>query len=93
MRRTREQRVSLYPHFNAFAPRFFGSSSLGLPFLSQKRRRRGLLSLSFPERSNKTEEETQEAENRDDEEEDEDDDFQLSEESENEMETEMLDYI
>lgn len=88
--------MSLYPHFNAFASRFFGSSFLGLPVLSQKRRRRGLLNFSFPERSDKTEEEEeniQEEENRDDEEEEEDDDFQLSEESENEMETEMLDYI
>lgn len=74
-------------------PRFFGSSSLALPVLSQKRRRRGLLSLNFPEKSDKTEEDIQEEENRDDEEEDDDDDFQLSEESENEMETEMLDYI
>lgn len=61
--------------------------------VSQKRRRRGLLSFNFPEKSEKTEEDIQEEENRDDDEEDEDDDFQLSEESENEMETEMLDYI
>lgn len=70
--------------------------------VSQKRRRRGLLSFKFSEKSEKTEEDIQEEENRediqeeenrDDDEEDEDDDFQLSEESENEMETEMLDYI
>ena len=67
--------------------------SLGLPVLTQKRRRRGLLNLNFPERSDKTVEAILEEENRDDEEEDDDDDFQLSEESENEMETEILDYI
>uniref|UniRef100_H3CJA5 Ral transcription factor IIIC subunit 5 n=1 Tax=Tetraodon nigroviridis TaxID=99883 RepID=H3CJA5_TETNG len=47
----------------------------------------------FSESSDKAEEGIPEEENRDDDEEDEDDDFQLSEESENEMETEMLDYI
>ena len=40
-----------------------------------------------------TEEEVQEDENKDDEEDDDDDEFQPSEGSENEMETEMLDYI
>lgn len=60
-----------------------------------------MLNLNFAERSeDKTKEDIrEEEENRDEEEEeeeggeDEDDDFQLSEESENEMETEMLDYI
>eukprot|EP00066_Takifugu_rubripes_P028736 XP_011618002.1 PREDICTED: general transcription factor 3C polypeptide 5 [Takifugu rubripes] len=60
---------------------------------SQKRRRRGLLSLNHPEVGDKAKEDIQEEEDKEDEEEDEDDDFQLSEESENEMETEMLDYI
>lgn len=60
--------------------------------LSQKRRRRGLLSLNYAEVGDKAKEDIQE-ENKEDEEDDEDEDFQLSEESENEMETEMLDYI
>lgn len=60
---------------------------------SKKRRRRGLMSLKSAERHEDAEEDVQEDENRDVEEEDEDDDFQLSEGSENEMETEMLDYI
>lgn len=51
------------------------------------------MSLKSAERHEDAEEDVQEDENRDDEEEDEDDDFQLSEGSENEMETEMLDYI
>lgn len=68
------------------------------PFLAllvppQKRRRRGLLSLNYPEVGDKPKEDIAEEEDKEDEEDDEDDDFQLSEESENEMETEMLDYI
>ncbi|XP_036974237.1 general transcription factor 3C polypeptide 5 [Acanthopagrus latus] len=63
-----------------------------LPEVRKKRRRRGLSSQS-PGRDVDTEEEVQEDENKDDEEDDEDDEFQPSEGSENEMETEMLDYI
>lgn len=63
-----------------------------LPEVRKKRRRRGLTSQS-PGRDVDTEEEVQEDENKDDEEDDEDDEFQPSEGSENEMETEMLDYI
>lgn len=66
-------------------------SPLALPNVSKKRRRRGLLSLQSPERDE--EDDVQDGENKDYEEEDEADDFQLSEGSENEMETEMLDYI
>lgn len=54
---------------------------------SRKRRRRGLLNLDHPEVGDNA------VEDKEDEEDDEDDDFPLSEESENEMETEMLDYI
>lgn len=64
-----------------------------MPKISRKRRRRGLLSLKSPERDERAEDDVQDDENKDDEEEDEEDDFQLSEGSENEMETEMLDYI
>ncbi|KAG8010853.1 General transcription factor 3C polypeptide 5 [Nibea albiflora] len=63
-----------------------------LPQFPKKRRRIGL-SLKSPGRDVDTEEEVQDDENKDDEEEDEDDEFQPSEGSENEMETEILDYI
>lgn len=66
---------------------------LALLVHSQKRRRRGLLSLNHPEVGDKAKEDIQEEQDKEDEEDDEDDDFQLSGESENEMETEMLDYI
>ncbi|XP_038590467.1 LOW QUALITY PROTEIN: general transcription factor 3C polypeptide 5-like [Micropterus salmoides] len=58
-----------------------------------KRRRRPGLGLRSPENDVDEEEEVQDDENKDDEEEDEDDDFQPSEGSENEMETEILDYM
>ncbi|XP_037609457.1 general transcription factor 3C polypeptide 5 [Sebastes umbrosus] len=58
-----------------------------------KRRRRIALSSKFPGRDADAEEEVQDGENKDDEDEDEDDEFQPSEGSENEMETEILDYI
>ncbi|XP_068609057.1 general transcription factor 3C polypeptide 5 [Brachionichthys hirsutus] len=63
-----------------------------LPETSKKHRRKGLMSES-PQNDADTEEEAQDDGNKDDEEEDEDEDFQLSEGSENEMETEMLDYM
>lgn len=72
---------------------FTGPPFLALLVHSQKRRRRGLLNLDHPEVGDKAKEDIQEEEDKEDEEDDEDDDFQLSEESENEMETEMLDYI
>ncbi|XP_068191280.1 general transcription factor 3C polypeptide 5 [Antennarius striatus] len=59
-----------------------------LPESSKKRRRRGLITES-PENADDADDDR----NKDDEEEDEDDDFQLSEGSENEMATEMLDYM
>lgn len=68
------------------------SSPSALPEIPKRRRRIGL-SSKFPGRDENAEEEMQDDENKDDEEEDEDDDFQPSEGSENEMETEMLDYI
>lgn len=71
---------------------FPGPPFLALLVHSQKRRRRGLVSLDHPEVGDKAKEDIQEEEDKEDED-DEDDDFQLSEESENEMETEMLDYI
>lgn len=58
-----------------------------------KRRRRIGLSLKYPGKDEDAEEEAQDEENKDDEEEDDEDEFQPSEGSENEMETEMLDYI
>ncbi|XP_017280976.1 general transcription factor 3C polypeptide 5 [Kryptolebias marmoratus] len=58
--------------------------------VSKKRRRLGL-SLSYPERDE--EEEEEECENKEDDEEEEEDEFQPSEGSENEMETEILDYM
>lgn len=61
-----------------------------LPELPKRRRRTGL-DLKFPVRDTDAEEE--EDESKEDEEEDEDDEFQPSEGSENEMETEILDYI
>ncbi|XP_027134438.1 general transcription factor 3C polypeptide 5 [Larimichthys crocea] len=63
-----------------------------LPQFPKKRRCIGL-SLKSPGRDVDTEEEVQDDENKDDEEEDKDDEFQPSEGSENEMETEILDYI
>ncbi|XP_053196075.1 general transcription factor 3C polypeptide 5 [Scomber japonicus] len=56
-----------------------------------KRRRRTALASKFSERDMDADEE--EDESKEDEEEDEDDEFQPSEGSENEMETEILDYI
>lgn len=64
-----------------------------MPVISRKRRRRGLLSLQSPETDEEAEEDVREDGNKDDEEEDEEDDFLPSEGSENEMETEILDYI
>ncbi len=58
-----------------------------------KKRRRIGLSLKSPWRDAEEEEEVQDDENKDDDEEDDDDEFQPSEGSENEMETEMLDYM
>lgn len=72
---------------------FTGPPFLALLLHSQRRRRRGLLDLNYQEVRDKAKEDVQEEEDKEDEEDDEDDDFQLSEESENEMETEMLDYI
>lgn len=72
---------------------FTGPLFLALLVHSQKCRRRGPLSMNHPEVGDKAKEDIQEEEDKEDEEDDEDDDFQLSEESENEMETEMLDYI
>ncbi|XP_044030137.1 general transcription factor 3C polypeptide 5 isoform X1 [Siniperca chuatsi] len=63
-----------------------------LPEMPKRRRRIGL-SLKSPGRDVDAEEEMQDDENKDDEEEDEDDEFQPSEGSENEMETEILDYM
>nr|XP_046231839.1 general transcription factor 3C polypeptide 5 [Scatophagus argus] len=63
-----------------------------LPEISKKRRRKSLSSKS-PGNDVDAEEEVQDYEYKDDEEENEEDDFQPSEGSENEMETEMLDYI
>ncbi|XP_070844987.1 general transcription factor 3C polypeptide 5 [Chaetodon trifascialis] len=63
-----------------------------LPEIPKKRTRTGL-SLKSPATDMDAEEELQDNENKDDEEEDEDDEFQPSEGSENEMETEILDYI
>ncbi|XP_049460156.1 general transcription factor 3C polypeptide 5 [Epinephelus fuscoguttatus] len=66
-----------------------------LPDYPKKRRRIGL-TAKFPGRDSDTEEEVQDDENKDDEgdeDEDEDDEFQPSEGSENEMETEILDYM
>ncbi|XP_070706075.1 general transcription factor 3C polypeptide 5 [Pempheris klunzingeri] len=61
------------------------------PTLPQIPKRRRRLGLSL--RDEEAEEEVQDDENKDDDEEDEDDEFQPSEGSENEMETEMLDYM
>lgn len=59
-----------------------------MPETFQKHRRKGLLTLRSPE----TNEDAEDDDNKDDDDDD-DDDFQPSEGSENEMETEMLDYI
>ncbi|XP_042365290.1 general transcription factor 3C polypeptide 5 [Plectropomus leopardus] len=67
-----------------------------LPEYPKKRRRRGLSSKLLERDSDADEEEVQDDENRDDdddEDEDEVDEFQPSEGSENEMETEILDYM
>lgn len=77
-----------------------------LPQISKKHRRRALMNAASPERgggggeeaaAEQEEQEGEEArekkEDDDDEEEDEEEEFQPSEGSENEMETEILDYI
>lgn len=70
---------------------FFFFSSLALPETFQKRRRKGLLTLRSPERYEDAEDDDNKDEDNKDN--DDEDDFQPSEGSENEMETEMLDYI
>lgn len=67
-------------------------SPSALPEIPKKRTRLGV-SSKFPGRDSDAEEELQDDDNKDDEEEDEEDEFQPSEGSENEMETEILDYI
>lgn len=83
----------------------FYFNSKELPQISKKHRRRALLNAASPEREAKgfdggqedaeKDEDIRYYENKDDDDEDEDEeeDFQPSEGSENEMETEMLDYI
>ncbi|XP_028274096.1 general transcription factor 3C polypeptide 5 [Parambassis ranga] len=66
------------------------SQKPALPEMPKQRRRR---SLNVKSTARDVEEEDEEYENREDEEEDEDDDFEPSEGSENEMETEILDYM
>lgn len=88
--------------------RVIKAQSSKLPQISKKHRRRALLNAASPERGGDgggggqetaaEEEDTRSYENKDDDEveddeEEEEEDFQPSEGSENEMETEMLDYI
>lgn len=78
-------------------------NSKELPQISKKHRRRALLNAASPEREAKgfdggqedaeKDEDIRYYENKDDDDEEEEEDFQPSEGSENEMETEMLDYI
>ncbi|XP_047424934.1 general transcription factor 3C polypeptide 5 [Mugil cephalus] len=63
-----------------------------LPEVPQRRRRKAL-SLTSPGRDVNAEVEEEEYDDKEDEEEDEEDEFQPSEGSENEMETEILDYM
>ncbi|XP_059214426.1 general transcription factor 3C polypeptide 5 [Centropristis striata] len=61
------------------------------PEFPKKRRRRGL--LRKPPRESDSDEEPQDDDNKDEDDEDEEDEFQPSEGSENEMETEILEYM